>query len=78
MTLAVMTRASLGHTGQQLTASLSTQGIYVAIVTAAIARIGAVILPAWSMLLLYVAALAWVAAFFGFAVCFGPLLMRPR
>jgi uncharacterized protein involved in response to NO len=78
MTLAVMTRASLGHTGQQLTASLSTQGIYIAIVTAAIARIGAVILPAWSMPLLYVAALAWVAAFFGFAVCFGPLLMRPR
>ena len=78
MTLAVMTRASLGHTGQQLTASLSTQRIYVAIVTAAIARIGAVILPAWSMALLYVAALAWVAAFFGFAVCFGPLLMRPR
>ncbi|MBN9604063.1 MAG: NnrS family protein [Afipia felis] len=78
MTLAVMTRASLGHTGQQLTASLSTQGIYVAIVTAAIARIGAVILPAWSMALLYVAALAWVAAFLGFAVCFGPLLMRPR
>ena len=28
MTLAVMSRASLGHTGQQLTASVATQAIY--------------------------------------------------
>jgi uncharacterized protein involved in response to NO len=43
MTLAVMSRPSLGHTGQQLTASAVTQGIYVAIVVAALTRICAVI-----------------------------------
>jgi uncharacterized protein involved in response to NO len=78
MTLAVMTRASLGHTGQQLVASPTTQGIYVAIVIAALARICAVIVPAWSGPLLHMAAFAWAAAFLGFAVCFGPALMSEK
>jgi uncharacterized protein involved in response to NO len=78
MTLAVMTRASLGHTGQQLTASISTQRIYLAVIIAALARIAAVMVPAWSGALLDIAALAWVIAFFGFAVFYGPLLVRAR
>jgi uncharacterized protein involved in response to NO len=39
MTLAVMTRASLGHTGQLLVASWSTRFIYATIVVAATARV---------------------------------------
>jgi uncharacterized protein involved in response to NO len=78
MTLAVMTRASLGHTNQPLTASLSTQGIYVAVVIAALARICAVISPAWSGPLLHFAAFAWALAFLGFAVCFGPALLSEK
>ncbi|MCA1412100.1 NnrS family protein [Bradyrhizobium sp. NBAIM20] len=74
MTLAVMTRASLGHTGQALTASPAVQAIYAAIVIAALARIGAVVLPAYGDVLLYVAACGWILAFLGFAVAFGPLL----
>jgi uncharacterized protein involved in response to NO len=74
MTLAVMSRASLGHTGQQLTASIATQGIYAAIVVAAVARICAVLDPSHSVPLLYVAAFAWAAAFLGFAISFGPSL----
>ncbi|PWE76973.1 short-chain dehydrogenase [Bradyrhizobium sp. SUTN9-2] len=74
MTLAVMTRASLGHTGQALTASPAVQAIYAAIVIAALARIGAVVLPAYGDVLLYVAGCGWILAFLGFAVAFGPLL----
>jgi uncharacterized protein involved in response to NO len=74
MTLAVMSRATLGHSGQQLTASVATQAIYAAIIVAALSRICAVIEPAHSEPLLHLAALAWAAAFFGFAVSFGPLL----
>jgi uncharacterized protein involved in response to NO len=74
MTLAVMTRATLGHTGQQLTASATTQAIYVAIIVAALSRVCAVIDPAHSELLLHLAAFTWAAAFFGFALSFGPLL----
>jgi len=78
MTLAVMTRATLGHTGQQLNASRATQAIYAAIVVAALARVCAVIDPAYSDLLLHLAALAWVAAFAGFALAYGPLLLGRR
>lgn len=78
MTLAVMTRATLGHTGQQLSASAATQAIYAAIVIAAVARICAVLAPAESELLLHVAAIAWVAAFLGYALAYSPLLLGLR
>jgi uncharacterized protein involved in response to NO len=77
MTLAVMTRASLGHTGQPLTATRSTQFIYLAATTAALARIVA----AFDVLrepMLHVSAMAWIAAFGGFVAVYGPLLMRRR
>jgi uncharacterized protein involved in response to NO len=75
MTLAVMSRATLGHTGQKLTASASTQAIYAAVIIAALARICAAIEPLHSTALLDLAALAWAAAFIGFAICFGPVLI---
>jgi uncharacterized protein involved in response to NO len=78
MTLAVMTRATLGHTGQPLTASVATEAIYLAIVIAAIARICAVLHPQQSEILLHVAAFAWVFAFLGYALTFGPLLLGLR
>ncbi|OAF18891.1 NnrS family protein [Bradyrhizobium neotropicale] len=78
MTLAVMTRASLGHTGQALTASVATQAIYAAIITAAVARVAAVVWPAHGDVLLHVAACGWIAAFLGFAIAFGPLLLGMR
>src|SRR6202166_1907253 len=74
MTLAVMTRASLGHTGNALTASVVTQTIYTAIVIAALARIWSALEPARSELLLHITAFAWCVAFFGFAGSFGPML----
>jgi uncharacterized protein involved in response to NO len=69
MTLAVMTRASLGHTGQELVASLPTQLIYLCAFIAALARIIAAFEP--SRALLHIAAAAWILAFGGFAVFFG-------
>jgi len=75
MTLAVMTRASLGHTGKALIASRATQAIYAAIVFAALARTGASLEPERELRLLDLAAFAWCAAFFGFAASFGPLLL---
>jgi uncharacterized protein involved in response to NO len=75
MTLAVMTRATLGHTGQQLVARVPTQLIYAAVIAAALARICAAIEPSNNSLLLHTAAFAWAAAFLGFAVYFGRLLV---
>jgi len=73
MTLAVMTRASLGHTGNKLVASLPTQAIYLCALVAAVARIAAAFAP--SSALLHTAAAAWVLAFGGFAAIYGPLLV---
>jgi uncharacterized protein involved in response to NO len=75
MTLAVMTRATRGHTGQELTADIATQAIYAAIIIAVVARLCAVVHPTQATLLLHVAAFAWAAAFFGFALAYGPLLL---
>ena len=73
MTLAMMTRVSLGHSGQKLAASVATQITYICALIAALARIAATFEP--SSALLYIAAFAWILAFGGFAVTFGPLLL---
>jgi len=78
MTLAVMTRATLGHTGHELVASVPTQFIYAAVFIAAVARICAAVEPSWSELELHVAAFAWVAAFLGFGIVYGPMLWGPK
>jgi len=78
MTLAVMTRASLGHTGHALTASIWTQAIYAAVLVAAVSRICAALEPQWSNSLLHLAAFTWAAAFLGFGAVYGPILLRPR
>jgi uncharacterized protein involved in response to NO len=78
MTIAVMTRASLGHTGQALSASIATQLVYASIVIAALARVCAALEPAHSVLLLTIAGVAWAAAFLGFALVYAPLLCRVR
>ncbi len=77
MTLAVMTRASLGHTGQGLHAGPAITAIYVCVNAAALVRM----LAAFNMLtsiLLAVSATLWCAAFLGFALHLGPALLRPR
>jgi uncharacterized protein involved in response to NO len=77
MTLAMMTRASLGHTGHELTASPTVLAIYIFAVIAALSRIAAAfgIEP---QIMLHTAAAGWILAFGGFAIVFGPLLVRPR
>jgi uncharacterized protein involved in response to NO len=78
MTLAVMSRATLGHTGRALVSSPGLQIVYAAATIAALARICAVLYPSWGSALLLVAATGWTTAFLGFAVIFGPLFCRPK
>jgi len=77
MTLAIMTRASLGHTGRALAAGRLTQAIYVLVVAAAALRVAAAFAPT-ATALLHAAAAAWIAAFWLFAVGYGPALLQPR
>jgi len=78
MTLAVMTRATLGHTGQALQASIGTQCLYAAIIAAALTRVCASIDAAHMHILLMAAAICWTTAFLGFVLLYGPTLCSPR
>jgi uncharacterized protein involved in response to NO len=78
MTLAVMTRASLGHTGQPLSASLGTTSVYVLVTVAAVVRVLAAVDPAAYLPMLWIAGAAWSAAFGLFVVLYAPLLTQPR
>ncbi|WP_349631241.1 NnrS family protein [Bradyrhizobium sp. AUGA SZCCT0222] len=78
MTLAVMSRATLGHTGQRLQASPATQLIYAAVIIAALARVCAVLETDHTGPLLVAAGIAWAAAFLGFAVIYSVAFWSPR
>jgi uncharacterized protein involved in response to NO len=78
MVLAVMTRATLGHTGRVLRADVPTMVIYALVSVAAVLRIVAAWVSEGQLDLLEVAVAAWVAAFVLFAAEYGPMLLAPR
>ena len=78
MTLAVMTRATLGHTGRALAADCSTIAIYLLVNVAAIVRVAAAIGETWTMPLLVASGILWIGAFALFVLCYGPMLLLPE
>ena len=78
MTLAVMTRASLGQTGRPLVAGWGTQAIYVFVTLAALLRVLSPLTGAQMMLMLWAAGASWSAAFGLFAILYGRVLTQPR
>jgi uncharacterized protein involved in response to NO len=78
MTLAVMTRASLGHTGRPLTAGPATKVIYCLITVAAVLRVVSPLAGDRTEIALWLAGAAWSGAFGLFAVFYGRVLIRPR
>jgi uncharacterized protein involved in response to NO len=78
MTLAVMTRATRGHTGRSLEAGPGTTAIYVLITLAALLRVAAPFTPDLYFALVIAAGVAWVTAFSLFVLFYGPMLVTPR
>lgn len=77
MTLAVMVRATLGHTGHPLRAGPATCLIFAAVMLSALLRVLAAFYPG-SIILLHGSALFWCIAFLGYALVFGGMLLKPR
>lgn len=77
MTLAVMTRATRGHTGRPLAADRATTAIYLAINIAALLRVAGPFVGPGQPLLLTASGLIWSLAFGGFAVAYGRMLLLP-
>lgn len=79
MIMAVMSRASLGHTGRRLIAPRLIVWAYGLVTLAAILRVcGPLIAPQQAALVLSSAAFAWIGAFILFVVVYAPILTTPR
>ena len=78
MPVAVMTRATLGHTGRALTAGAGSAVLFAAIALAGVLRIAAPMGGGWYLDLLWASALAWIAGFGLYLALYGPLQLKPR
>jgi uncharacterized protein involved in response to NO len=79
LTLGVMSRAALGHTGRALVAPRALAVAYVVVSLAALTRLlGPTILPGWYSEVMIVSGTLWVIAFGAFTAIFWPMLTRPR
>jgi uncharacterized protein involved in response to NO len=77
MTLAVMTRASLGHTGRPRHAGPLTVLIYMLVNLGALVRVFGPMTDLPANLVLAVAAGSWSGAYLLFALVYGPFILRP-
>jgi len=78
MILAVMTRATLGHTGRELKASTATIVIYIMVNAGALLRVGASLGLAPYLAGMEISAILWGGAFLLFIIAYGPILLGPR
>ncbi len=79
LTLGMMTRTARGHTGQLLRADRWDTASYVAVLAAAVLRVGGPLLDARLLLpAVLVSALLWSAGFAIYFWRYAPLLLRPR
>ena len=79
LTLGMMARVSLGHTGRALKASNAIAIAFVLINLAALLRVLLPIaLPDWYNVLIYGSTLSWLAAFSLFMFVYAPILTSPR
>lgn len=78
MTLAVMTRASLGQTGKPLRVDKVTRMFLVAAIVAALTRVAAPLLSAVALPLLVASLVGWIVAFGMFVLSYGAVLIRPK
>jgi uncharacterized protein involved in response to NO len=77
MTLAVMTRASLGHTGRERHAGPGTVVMYMLVNLGALLRVLGTATDLPIHLVLGLAAACWSGAYLLFAIIYGPFLFRP-
>lgn len=78
MTLAVMTRASLGHTGRVIVADRWVVAMYAMVTAGALLRVAAPLTVQWYAGLLAVGGVLWSGGFLLFAIRFVPILWGRR
>ena len=78
MILAVMTRATLGHTARELKASPQTTFLYALVTIGAVLRVSSPLGLIDYKIGMEISAVAWAGAFLVFLGVYGPILFRPR
>ncbi|MGC4086787.1 MAG: NnrS family protein [Polyangiaceae bacterium] len=78
LTLGMMSRVSLGHTGRLIVASRATRVAFCSMVLAALLRVAAPLAPAVYLKSLSVAGALWALSLLLFVVEYWPVLSRPR
>lgn len=78
MLMAMVTRVTLGHSGQPLVMDTLNWRLFLVVQVATILRIAGEFLPAGGTTLSAIAALAWATAFGAWTVRHLPIYLRPR
>ncbi|WP_196260152.1 NnrS family protein [Pelagibacterium limicola] len=78
MTLAVMSRAALGHTGREIKAPVLIVVAYSYVAAAALVRPLVDLVPALYFPIFSVSGLLWIFAFALFCAVYAPILLKPR
>jgi len=78
MILAVMTRATLGHTGRDMHANLPTVALYGCVTTGALLRVATSLGIGPYRWLLDISGILWAAGLAMFLAIYGPMLWQPR
>lgn len=79
MTLAVMSRAALGHSGRALVVSTPIAVAYGLMALAAVVRsMGVTVAPAHYFPVMFVSGALWIAAFTIFIAVYAPIVLAPR
>jgi uncharacterized protein involved in response to NO len=79
LTLGMMARVALGHTGRSLVAPRTAAWAFASMTAAAIARVAVpLVVMRWHFVALEIAATFWSLAFVLFLIGYAPILTRPR
>ncbi len=79
MIIAIMTRASLGHSGREITTPRPILFSYILLSVCALLRsVGPAILPDYYNEIMLISGLLWIAAYMMFVIVFMPILTQPR
>ncbi|OGT20799.1 MAG: hypothetical protein A2V90_09260, partial [Gammaproteobacteria bacterium RBG_16_57_12] len=79
LTLGMMARVSLGHTGRAMQSARGINYAFGLVIAAAALRVlGPLILPSWYSQIITLAGIVWLLAFVIFVIIYAPILLRPR
>ena len=78
MILAVMSRATLGHTGRELRANPATSFMYLLVTIGAVLRVAAAFDLSGDTRGIELAGISWAGAFLIFLFAYGPMLLKAR